>query len=176
MSYAIHRIREEDWERLREIRLAMLRDTPTAFLESYAQALGRDEADWRMRARRCEQTASDIGFAALDQAGAWVGTMRGYIDPAGDAVLISAWVHPDHRGREHGVAGLLLAAIVGWARQEAHAARLKLLVHQDNARAQAFYRREGFTETGVTVPYELDPIALEHEMARPLDDPASPPG
>ena len=47
--------------------------------------------------------------------------------------------------------------------------RLHLYVHEHNPRAHAFYRRYGFTETGATMPYDLDPGQVEIEMAMPLD-------
>jgi len=46
--------------------------------------------------------------------------------------------------------------------------RLLLEVHESNARAIAYYERRGFTRTGNTVPYPLDPTANELEMELPL--------
>jgi ribosomal protein S18 acetylase RimI-like enzyme len=46
---------------------------------------------------------------------------------------------------------------IRWARDNTDASWLTLGVHEDNQRAQAFYRRIGFTETGKVVPYPLDP-------------------
>ncbi len=43
---------------------------------------------------------------------------------------------------------------------------LYLLVHEGNARARAFYRRQGFVDTGRTLPYELEPAEREVEMRR----------
>jgi ribosomal protein S18 acetylase RimI-like enzyme len=53
-----------------------------------------------------------------------------------------------------------------WARGEGNA--LTLLVHEDNDRAIAFYRRRGYELTGRTVPYNLDPSKNELEMRRTL--------
>jgi ribosomal protein S18 acetylase RimI-like enzyme len=47
---------------------------------------------------------------------------------------------------------------------------LLLHVHEANARARAFYRRRGFVETGVRLPYSLDETTDELEMR--LDLPA----
>ncbi|NII42528.1 ribosomal protein S18 acetylase RimI-like enzyme [Curtobacterium flaccumfaciens] len=46
---------------------------------------------------------------------------------------------------------------------------LRLHVHEDNARALAFYERRGFRRTGHTEPYELDPRRAEIEMVEQLD-------
>jgi ribosomal protein S18 acetylase RimI-like enzyme len=64
-------------------------------------------------------------------------------------------------------AGLLVDAAVRWGRAQG-ALSLHLEVHEDNARAQAAYRRLGFVLTGRRRPYPLDETAHELEMALPL--------
>ncbi|MFJ8436352.1 GNAT family N-acetyltransferase [Kitasatospora sp. NPDC094019] len=172
MTYRIERIgrTDTDWERLREVRLAQLLDTPMAFLETYETALAHGEEEWHSRIRRVNEPGS-VGLAAVHDdgtpAGEWVGTMIAFTPEPGTALLVGVWVHPEHRGRERGVTDAMLDAIVAWAR-EAGARRLLLTVHEDNARAAAFYRRRGFEPTGGTKPYPLDPAAHELEMALPL--------
>ncbi len=80
---------------------------------------------------------------------------------------MSVYVAPSHRAT--GLAGQMLDGVVAWARGEAGLDRLHLYVHEDNARAHAFYRRYGFTETGRTMPYELAASQVEIEMAMLLD-------
>ncbi|HEU4674477.1 MAG TPA: N-acetyltransferase [Motilibacteraceae bacterium] len=168
----VRQVRPEDWAKLRDLRLEMLADTPLAYLETLADARTKPEADWRQRARRGaglmpgHPTAT---FVAEGSGGCWLGQMAGYVDAPGSAMLVAVYVAPSVRGRAAGVADALLDAVVAWARQ--HAGTLRLLVHEDNARARAFYLRRGFTETGRTEPYELDPSAREIEMALLLPDP-----
>ncbi|MFD4908973.1 GNAT family N-acetyltransferase [Kitasatospora purpeofusca] len=176
MTYRIERIgrTDTDWERLREVRLAQLLDTPMAFVETYGTALAHGDEEWHSRIRRVNEPGS-VGLAAVHDsggddgagAGEWVGTMIGFTPEPGTALLVGVWVHPEHRGRERGVTDRMLDAIVAWAR-ETGARRLLLTVHEDNARAAAFYRRRGFEPTGGTKPYPLDPAARELEMALPL--------
>ncbi|MEV0193423.1 GNAT family N-acetyltransferase [Kitasatospora purpeofusca] len=172
MTYRIERIgrTDTDWQRLREVRLAQLLDTPMAFLETYGTALAHGDEEWHSRIRRVNEPGS-VGLAAVHDdgtgAGEWVGTMIGFTPEPGTALLVGVWVHPEHRGRERGVTDTMLDAIVAWAR-ETGARRLLLTVHEDNARAAAFYRRRGFELTGGTKPYLLDPAARELEMALPL--------
>lgn len=45
---------------------------------------------------------------------------------------------------------------------------LPLEVHEDNARAQAAYRKLGFRDTGERAPYPLPPGGQELVMERPL--------
>ncbi|WP_223261616.1 hypothetical protein [Glutamicibacter arilaitensis] len=39
-----------DWRAIRDLRIEMIRDTPTAYAESLQDALGHDQAEWVMRA------------------------------------------------------------------------------------------------------------------------------
>ncbi|MER7707009.1 GNAT family N-acetyltransferase [Kitasatospora sp. NPDC097605] len=168
MGYRIERIGLEDWERLREVRLAQLLDTPMAFLETHGTALAHGEEEWRARARKVNEPGA-VGLVAVDGAsGEWVGTMIGFTPGSDTALLVGVWVAPEHSGRERGVTDAMLDAVVAWARDEAGARRLLLSVHEDNARAAAFYQRRGFAFTGATKPYPLDPAAREREMSLPL--------
>ncbi|GAA3837126.1 GNAT family N-acetyltransferase [Streptomyces phyllanthi] len=167
MDYTLHRVRADDWRQCRSIRLQMLEDTPLAYLETVEEALRHPESEWRFRASR-SAGPGNIGVAAAGPDGTWVGTMSGFLSAPGTAKLVSVWLHPGHRGPEGGAAGLMLDEIVRWAREDNAADRLVLLVHEDNHRAIAFYRRSGFTPTGHTEPYPLDESSSEIEMELPL--------
>ena len=158
---------EADWERVKSLRLEMLRDTPLAYLESVETAEAQTDDEWRMRARR-GSSPDDVQFVAVDEHGTWVGTMSGFIDRvhAGGPLLVGVYVAPAVRGRDAGVADALLDAVEDWAR--GRAATLTLHVHEDNGRAIAYYRRRGYEFTGHTVPYNLDPSRNEREMRRLL--------
>lgn len=71
------------------------------------------------------------------------------------AMLISVYVAPEHRGL--GLADELLNEACRVAGESLAADRLELGVHEDNARAQAFYSRHGFRPTGASRPYPQDP-------------------
>lgn len=168
MGYRVERIAPSDWERLREIRLAQLLDTPMAFLETHATALGHGEEEWRSRAARVNGPGW-VGLVAVDDAtDTWIGTMLARVEEPGTALLLGVWVHPDHRGRALGVTDLLLDSILAWARTDGGAERLLLGVHEANVRAQAYYRRRGFEFTGAGKPFVLDPTQRELEMRLPL--------
>ncbi|WP_042393714.1 GNAT family N-acetyltransferase [Streptacidiphilus carbonis] len=169
-DYRIHLVRPEDAEQVRSMRLAMLQDTPMAYLETYEQAVACTAAEWTERAGRGTRPGS-TSYSAVERAtGAWVGGMNGYVpeDSPDTAWLVGVWVHPDHRGGRLGVTDALLDAVTGWARDSSGASRLLLEVHESNARAIAYYERRGFVRTGRTVPYPLDPSAQEYEMELPL--------
>jgi GNAT superfamily N-acetyltransferase len=167
-GFRIERIAEEDWSLLRELRLEMLADTPLAFLETLESALQEPEREWRFRASRTLREGS-VGLAAVDiSTGSWLGTMSGYLDGHGDAMLVSVYVTPAWRGRSAGLTDALLDEVEAWVRAAIPEGRLLLHVHEDNPRARAFYARRGYAETGRTIPYPLDRSQNEVEMALEL--------
>ena len=156
---------ERDWQAVRALRLEMLRDYPLAYGETLEHALQVDEAIWRLRAAR-GTTPGQTSIVAI--AGErWVGHMGGYIpDATSGPLLVGVYVSPDHRGDAAGVSRHLLDAVEEWARQ--YGDTLRLEVHEDNPRAIRFYEKLGFTLTGRSREYELEPGGLELEMIKPL--------
>jgi GNAT superfamily N-acetyltransferase len=162
----IRRTTADDWREVRALRLEMIRDTPKAYVETLETAQSHDEAEWRMRGAR-GTAEHGIAIAAIDASGRWVATMAGFVPDASTGPLLGGvYVAPDVRGREVGLADAMLTTIEDWARTESD--RLTLHVHEENARARAFYERRGFVATGRTVPYPLAPDELEVEMSRAL--------
>lgn len=165
-EFSIRPTTPSDWREVWDIRLAMIRDTPTAYAESLDDALRVDEAEWRRRGGRGTGD-QQIQVAAISGSGQWVGTMGGYIpDPVTGPLLVGVFVAPEWRGRHIGLTDALLETVEAWARTEG--SRLTLHVHEDNARAWRYYERQGFVATGHAVPYNLDPTKNELEMAKQL--------
>ncbi len=166
----VRRVDEHDWAALRAVRLEMLADTPSAYLETVADAEARTEEEWRFRARRGSSGATDLAIAAepVDDPGSWAAFMACFVDAPDRAHLVSVCVAPAHRGT--GLAERMVDVVRTWARDEAGVARLHLYVHEDNPRARAFYRRLGFAETGAWLPYELVPTERDLEMDVALRD------
>jgi len=169
MSYRVHRVRAQDWPRLKVLRLAALADSPSAFQEQYTEAVTWPDAEWQFRAERATRD-SNMQVLAVTGEGEWVGMMSAFV-PDGDpgrALLVGVWVHPDHRGRAAGVADLLLDAVIDWALGVVAVDHLDLKVTETNRRAIAFYLRNGFELTGHDQPYLLDDSLLELGMSRKL--------
>jgi RimJ/RimL family protein N-acetyltransferase len=67
----------------------------------------------------------------------------------------------------------VLEELLDWAQRWARSAglnRLRLLVHEDNARARAAYVRLGFAPTGRSSPYPLDQTKVEYELDKRFAD------
>jgi ribosomal protein S18 acetylase RimI-like enzyme len=161
----VRRVRSDEWSQLRELRLEALKDTPIAFAEAYDEAVAQPDSFWQERAARGAMSDSARTFVAVRGA-RFVGMTVVLVD--GDAAdLVGVYVTPALRGRAHGVADALFAAAVGWCREDAGVARVRLNVTEGNDRAAAFYRRLGFVPNGVTVPYPLDPDIREIQMELP---------
>ena len=163
---AVRRVVPADWAAWRAIRLEALADTPIGFLERHADALRKTDDQWQERT---------VAAAEGDAHGLWLawdgdrpvgctGALRP--DPGSAVTVYSVYVSPDSRGA--GVLDDLLAVVEEWACRLEGVARVRLEVHEDNARARAAYARRGFVETGATAPYPPDPSRRELEMARPL--------
>ena len=168
-AITVRRTTGADWEQYRALRLEMLADTPTAFGETLASAQRCDEPEWRMRSARGESSDRILVAAIENSTGRWIGTMGGFVASGPDVVgplLVGVYVTPDFRGQSHGVATAMLREIETWAAGVDRT--LYLHVHEDNARALAFYEREGYRQTGKTEPYVLNPEQRELEMVKVL--------
>ncbi|MES2070056.1 MAG: GNAT family N-acetyltransferase [Pseudomonadota bacterium] len=130
---------EQDWEILKELRLAALRDAPTAFGVSLASAAAYTDAQWRERAANRGQAQFLLAFLH----GVAVGMVGGVVSsgPSLEFNLIAMWVKPEHRGTA--AAASLVDAVKTRAVSQGHA-RVVLTVAPDNARAAALYRKQGF--------------------------------
>ncbi|WP_406463597.1 GNAT family N-acetyltransferase [Streptomyces sp. NBC_00111] len=178
MDYVVRAVRADEWERAREIRLAALRDpvASIAFLETYEHARVRPDVFWQERTAGAASGEHVRQFIAEASDGHWAGTVSVLVErPASEpgfgevaevdqAHLVGVFVRPEHRGR--GVVDALFREAIDWAWSLSGPPleRVRLYVHEANARAAASYRRIGFLPTGGTLPMEGDPTALELEF------------
>lgn len=176
----VRRVTAEDWPRIRAARLLALQDeaAPVAFLDTLEAAAARPDAFWQERAANAATGSTSAQFVAITADDAWVGSVTGLREEAGAADwsgrpveelqvhVVGVWVHPEHRGV--GLLGRLVEEVRRWAGDHG-VTRLRLLVHEDNPRAQAAYRKLGFVPTGVVVPLDAGreiEMVLSREPAR----------
>lgn len=164
----IRRVRADEWEALRDLRLRALTDAPQAFLTTLAEATARPAADWREAAVR-GATGDRSCTLIADDSGRLVGMATGYfpdrpehaLDDPSIPALIQMWVEP--AARRTGVGSGLVRAVRTWA-AERGAAVIRLEVNAAEPGAVAFYRAVGFRDTGREAKYpERDLRAIEME-------------
>ncbi|MFF5372160.1 GNAT family N-acetyltransferase [Streptomyces sp. NPDC013187] len=164
MSYVIRSVRADEWPAAKELRLAALRDPVAhlAFLETYEEAAARPDSFWQERtAGGAEGVDTRQQIIAEGPDGRWVGTLTvlveepGTTDWAGFPVerkqghVVGVFVRPEERGS--GLTEVLFDAALEWAWAQG-LERVRLIVHEENGRAQRFYQRVGFLPSGVVVP------------------------
>lgn len=175
MSVSIRRVRADEWERVRDLRLDAVRDPAAsiAFLHSYEEEAAHPDEFWQDRAKN-SAAGESVAQLIAETEGEWIGTVtvirrkagetdhhdRRVLEPRGD--VVGVFVRTENRAS--GTVDSLLDAAAAWACSLGDHS-LTLDVHVDNARAQAAYRRAGFAETGTRFTGSIGP---ELEMSRPL--------
>jgi GNAT superfamily N-acetyltransferase len=140
LEVEIRRITADDWQLLRELRLASLTDSPDAFGQRYEEAGVTGDADWIATARASASGDRRAWFIAF-AGDAAIGLVQGRRRPPTDCLLFSMWVAPGARRR--GAGRRLVQAIEDWGR-EWGARRVVLWVIDGNNGAISFYERIGF--------------------------------
>ncbi|WP_031019826.1 GNAT family N-acetyltransferase [Streptomyces sp. NRRL WC-3795] len=177
-DYVIRSIRADEWPAVKELRLRALRDplAHLAFLETYDDAVGRPDSYWQERtAKAAEGAVGAQQIVAEGPEGLWLGTLTVLVEEAGttdwagfpverrQGHVVGVFVRREWRGS--GLTKALFDAGLEWSWARG-LERVRLIVHPDNGRAQAAYRKAGFAPSGRTVPLEGgEPGEVELEFA-----------
>jgi ribosomal protein S18 acetylase RimI-like enzyme len=156
----IRRLRADEVESLRELRLRALRADPGAFAETFEEARDRPLADWASWAA----DASRVIVVAIDGE-RWVGMAACRRLGRDSSWLTALWVEPAVRGA--GLGSRLIEAAADWAREQG-AATVELSVTTNNDAAATLYSRAGFAETGRRRPLPSDPSRTEVFLSLPV--------
>ncbi|HEY5519753.1 MAG TPA: GNAT family N-acetyltransferase [Candidatus Limnocylindrales bacterium] len=162
MPIEIRRATEDDWQIVRDVRLAALQQAPFAFGSTYERERHFDEQTWRARLGNPDGPT----FLAFDKDVA-VGIDGMYIEE-GEHHLIAMWVAPDVR--RAGVGAALTRAVIDWVAARGEE-QLLLGVAEDNEPARRLYESLGFRLTGNGRPLHSDPSRLTFEMGLELTRP-----
>ncbi|GHI79274.1 N-acetyltransferase [Streptomyces spororaveus] len=186
-DYVIRAVRGDEWEKVKELRLVALRDpaAAVAFLETEEGALAQADEFWQQRAAGAAEGRGARQFVAEAGDGRWVGSVtllieaQGGTDYFGEAIeqqqghMVGVFVRPEQRGS--GLVERLFDAALDWAwsLEEPATERVRLFVHEDNQRAESFYRRYGFEASGLLIPLETGAKEREYVYSRPAEPAAS---
>jgi GNAT superfamily N-acetyltransferase len=143
-EFVVRRLRSEDVDLLRSVRLAALEDSPDAFGETLE---GARSADWPARAADGAALPDRAVFVAVIGERPVGMVFLKCASPSEPAFLGGMWVDPQFRRR--GVGRALVEQGLGFLRL-ANQAALSLWVTRGHGGVVAFYRELGFRETGVT--------------------------
>ena len=149
----------DGWERVRDVRLAALLDTPDAFGRLHVEEVDREPAVWQERLA----SQDSVTFLAVEGAqDVGIVSVAKYSGKSHAAGIFSMWAAPGARGS--GAASGLMEAAIAWVRA-GNFERVLLEVGDGNARAIGFYARYGFKPTGATgtLPAPREHVT-EHEM------------
>ncbi|HEX7625509.1 MAG TPA: N-acetyltransferase [Gaiellaceae bacterium] len=157
----MRRVRSEEWEALRDVRVRALAGAPDAFGTTHAEALARPDAWWIEWAQRSSESDEQAMVLAWD-GGAAVGIAGVFRHDDGEGwQVISMWVDPSYRGR--GVARALLEVAVAFAEARG-AGEVILSVTDGNDSARGLYESYGFADTGVAEPLRSNPALTVRDM------------
>ncbi|MCI4369522.1 MAG: GNAT family N-acetyltransferase [Thermoplasmata archaeon] len=157
----VRRLRAEEWEAFRRLRLQALESDPLAFGSTHSRELSYSEEYWNEWAGRSATGDSEAIFVAVDPTGQFVG-MVGIFSKESWANLWGMWVRP--RARNGRVGTRLLAAAVDWAELHLPSEPVRLEVNPSQEPALRLYERAGFRLTGVQHPLGHQPPAVVREM------------
>ena len=161
------RTEAHEWEKLRELRLQALADTPEAFGSTLGESLARTDEEWRSRFAPRD---GSVNVVEVDGDGDFVGMASGFLaDGSSDvAYLVGMFVIPERRGE--GIGRRLVDAVETWA-VELGARRLALEVNPAVSAAAQLYERCGFQRTGMCRQLPDRPEITVVEMAKELRAP-----
>ena len=169
MSLDVRRIRPDEWQQLKALRLRALANAPLAFSSSLAREQWFADELWRERVAAGAAGVDRVTFVA-ERDGGLVGLATGLLPGApGTDVMVPTLVgmFVDGSARRQGGGGTLIERIAEWVRDRG-GNRLALWVTSSNDAAIALYGRCGFQPTGATRPLAHTPGQSEQEMVRDL--------
>ena len=156
-SFRVEVLTENDWLRLRDIRLTALSADPAAFLSTYERERAYGERRWRQEFSRGEWNV----MCADDQDVGLVGATREADVPLHECDLEFLWIAPE--SRRTGVATMLLKMVLDRLR-DSGVRIVWLWILNGNDPALRLYERFGFQRTNKWQPLPDNPARTEERM------------
>jgi ribosomal protein S18 acetylase RimI-like enzyme len=159
-SFRVDVLTEDDWHRLRNIRLAALDTDPDAFLANHETEAAFGERRWRHQFVRGEWNVMVADGAYTRDVGL-VGVTREPDMPPQECYLEYLWVARSFR--RNGVASMLLRTVIARLRA-AGVHTVWLYILDGNDPAMRLYQRFGFQSTNERLPLPHNPERTEERM------------
>jgi GNAT superfamily N-acetyltransferase len=134
-----------DWLTWKEMRLTALRSAPTAYGETYANAVNGDDHYWQKWWLERDDDIAMRAMAFMDGVPAGQIACVQWRGPDTVPMLIAMWVEERFRGS--GVADALVQDVLEWAKDRGYQ-QVELGVTEGNDTARKLYLRHGFEPTG----------------------------
>jgi ribosomal protein S18 acetylase RimI-like enzyme len=147
----------DEWLTLQEIRLSALRESPHAFLSTYALEKAYDESRWRAEFIRGDWHVGIVDGTPVSL----IGITREPGASAHKCYLEYLWVSPEFR--RTGVAFIMISAVLDRLKR-AGEQTVFLWVLDDNDIAIHLYKRAGFVSSNRRQPLEAHPGHSEELM------------
>jgi ribosomal protein S18 acetylase RimI-like enzyme len=160
----VRRIRAEEWEAHRALRLKALAKDRIAFGSSSERESQYSEAEWRKKTENGAKSTSSCLLVAEAPHHGLVGMAAGALVD-GLPWIFGMWVEPGWRGR--GTGGALLDSAIAWLRQQRPAQPILLDVNPRQTAAVRLYESRGFRATGKSKKLDHSPGEIAVEMSAP---------
>lgn len=163
----VRRIRRDEWNRLKDIRLAALAQAPLAFITTLDEASAFPDSLWMERAASGSESTTQATFLAIAEpraVGLAIGIDRNEV-AAGVVAVVSVFVSSDVRRR--GVAQRLMVGVEEWARSIGRTT-LSLWVVEGNEPAARLYEGMGYRATLDRQRIAVPPMRWEQRMVKDL--------
>jgi ribosomal protein S18 acetylase RimI-like enzyme len=166
-SFRVEVLTENDWPKLRKIRLTALNADPPAFLSSHHSEAAFTERRWRQEFSRGEwHVMVAAGRLRRGRYVGLVGVTRLPETSSQECYLEYLWVAP--RVRRRGVASKLLTSVLDRL-HESGVHTVWLYILDGNEPARRLYQRFGFQSTNDVQPLPDDPTRSEELLRLNLD-------
>ncbi len=159
----IRRIRKDESELFKSLRLRGLKESPTAFGSTYESAINRSPESWIEQAGGSSQGSGRATFLAFkDDLAVGLAAIYRLAFPIDVGELVQFWVAPETR--RQGVAVALLDSVLEWASANDFRA-VSAGIMAGNAKAMKFYTKYGFIpEAGIVLNCPDDAAVLIKEV------------
>lgn len=142
-KFIARKIKEDEWQKYKKIRLEALKNDPQAFGSSYERENQKSDNEWKEKLMLSNTDDSKKIFVGIDNdSNGFLAIGGAYAENLGEWNVIAIYVNPKYRGQ--GVSKILLSEIINTLKARGNVKRLILRVNVNQQAAVNLYRSLGF--------------------------------